>query len=226
MKFFGRMIPALFMAVVWSAVQFAGPELGWLKMVTDPATTALILMGALLWLDLKKVESKAIAAMLVAFVAAGTLLALGMFLPGVAVFLLAQAGFAVLSIWRVRSVWSQKKPQWLLTIPVTGVYVAVGGFTARMLMKSADQALLPALLAYVVVMVIMAVGAFAAAVTFANLRWGAAAFGALALFVSDGLLAENMFGGLGFPGLGHIIMGSYWIGLLGLVMSGPSKDSS
>jgi hypothetical protein len=45
-------------------------------------------------------------------------------------------------------------------------------------------------------------------------RWRLSAYGAMALFSSDLLLAFMTFGGIAFVGAGHLVMATYWAGLL------------
>lgn len=225
MKFFWRMIPAIVMAAIWALAQFTGPS--WLKLASDPLTTALILVGAALWLDLKQVESKAMLAVLVVFVTAGTLLALGMFLPGLGVFLLAQLGLVCLSIYRVRtgSVPGTKVVRGVVLTVLVGAFLAASWVLGKTLPQATDIVLKGSLLAYAAVMVTMvsAAAAAAAASLPRPVRWMNGFVGALGLFLSDALLGVNMFGGLVFPGVGHAIMALYWTGLMGFVLSGPPK---
>lgn len=223
MKFFRRMIPASVMAVVWGVAQFYGPD--WLKLVSDPMTTTLILVGAAAWLDWKQVESKVMVAILAVFILAGTLLAFGMFLPGLGTFLLAQLGLVWLSISRIRSGSTPNtKVARGFVLPVAVVAFLVATWVlGETLPQATDSVLKGSLLAYAVVMVAMVTVAAAAASLAKQTRWMAGFVGASALFLSDTLLGVNMFGGVSFPGIGHVIMGLYWVGLAGYVLSGPPK---
>ena len=213
-----RIIPALTVMVLWAGLQFAGTWAETLKIITDPMATALILAGSLAALSsqTRVWEWRTVQVMLAAFVVAGALLAFGQFIPGIATFAVAHLVYIGLSVARIMVGFRRKSPPvggdilkwgWASSLVTAIALVVLVPQIARFEMKTA-------VIVYGVIIAASLACAMIASSSLAEPRWRLSAYGAMALFSSDLLLAFMTFGGIAFVGAGHLVMATYWAGLL------------
>lgn len=226
------MWPAFLCGIVWQILQFMPQEWSFAKQLTDPLTTAFILIGAWHYNRLHSAEAKILLAALVLFVIAGAIFAFlpfSYFIAGLAVFLLAHVVLCAINFNRLHAAWrSGCRPRLFMVILAAVCYTGLVGFVLQTVLPQVHDAVLAnAIAAYTAVITVMAISAAAAAAARYQSRWWWAAIGGGMMAISDACLALRMFGGVSEAWVGYVIMPLYWGGIICYVASAaPARQEN